>query len=811
MRHHGWIGFLTCLAVFPSATLHAQAHERAPAPSWRAAGWGGGGYYWAAAFDSTKDGVIYMTGDVDGVYKTEDHGQHWRLINNGLTGYSVYSIAVDPHGQTLFVGTTDGLCKSTDGGEHWNSLPRTGPKELHLTGERDRESGNIAIDPANANVVYVGSPDGGVFKSEDGGQTWNEVYKPAQEAEVADVLRLHVGKINGQAFAGFWLPLVPPTSITNQDCQGFHLSFRVDGGVQPTLAMIQLTTKEGFHYRSRNLVGLFGKEGWQEVLLKGDDFAVDPDFAKSHPDQARQAPATPDWPSVNRLDFGCVNGLDANSATLRFKDFYFVVASQPSHRLVAKDFAKDRMVAVYGNASTGAAGAGSVRSIAIAAKAPNLVLAATEKDGIQLSSDAGRSWRQVNAPRGATSVAVAASDPKIIFGSFGSDGIYKSIDQGQTWDKCSQGINAACSVVRVVIAPDNAESVYAIGSQGWNGFFYRSSNGGTSWSESRSFNADFAASPVDDAKGPASAPLSSLTDITINPLHPAELFMSANWHPVHSDDGGRKLVEADRGADISCIYDVRFHNGRAYACAMDEGTFVSDDDGRKWRSLWPGKYAPAISGHNWRLAVSDGPSPGVDRIVATVTPWEDRQPNRVVVSDDGGKSYAVINNGLPNYLPTANTQWGQGCARAMAADPKDPSVLYLGIDGDPSSDHAGGGIFRSENGGRSWKQLEHQPGSRRMFFGLAVDPTDSNRLFWACCGSGGGLWRSEDAGNSWRHVFQNEQWLFNVMVTDDGTVYCPGKNLWRSTDHGNTWKQITHFKENWQLIGLAADPSNTSE
>src|SRR5205085_766301 len=51
---------------------------------WEPCGWGGGGFYYAAAYHPTQKGVIYMGGDVAGAYKTEDNGRTWRLINNGL-------------------------------------------------------------------------------------------------------------------------------------------------------------------------------------------------------------------------------------------------------------------------------------------------------------------------------------------------------------------------------------------------------------------------------------------------------------------------------------------------------------------------------------------------------------------------------------------------------------------------------------------------------------------------------------------------------------------------------------------------------
>jgi len=789
-----------------AAPLQAQAPAAAES-SWTACGWGGGGFYWSTVFDPTKDGVIYMGGDVDGLWKSDDHGQHWRFMNNGLAGMGVYSLAVDPHSETVFAGTTAGLCKSSDGGAHWALLPKTAPKDLRLTGERNRSRSNIAVDPSDANVIYVGSPAGGIFKSKDGGQTWDQVYTPAVDVDAKDVLRIQIGKVNGAVFGGFWFPLTAPTSIKKEDCQGLHLSFKAEGALQPAKVFLTLTTSDGIQYQSKNLAELFTKDGWQDVLLKGADLAIPADFAKENPARAKDASPTPDWPKVNRMDFVCVNGLETKGSTVRFKDMYFALAAGANpDRLVARDFSKDKFISNYGNSNVGGAGPGGVCCVAVAAKSPNVVLAASEKNGILLSSDAGQTWRALDTPKTATSVAVAATDANIIYGSFGSDGIYKSTDQGKTWINCSTGLDAVCTAMQVTIAPDNADHVYAIGNQGWGGFFYRSDDGGQTWTELRHFTVDFAASPV--STGDSKVGLSSLTNISINPLNPQELFISANWHSLHSDDGGKKLTEADRGADISCIYDVRFHGGRVYACAMDEGTFVSGDDGQTWRNLWPKAYSKEYSGHNWRLAISDGSAPGLDHIVATLFPWEGEQPNRVVVSDDGGKTYGIIKDGLPNYLPTTNTMWGTGYARALAADPHNPRVLYLGIDGDATKGHSGGGIFKSEDGGNIWEQLEHQPGCRRMFFGLAVDPTDSKRIYWGCCGTGGGLWESEDGGDSWQHVFSNDSWVFNVMVTDNGDVYCPGKNLWRSTDHGKTWKQLTHFTTNGAVIGLAADPGD---
>ncbi len=778
---------------------------RAEAPNWEWAGWGGGGYFFSAAHHPSKDGVIYMGGDVCGVYKTEDHGRHWRLVNAGLAGYAVYSLAVDPTApDTVYAATEEGLCKSTDGAAHWRLLPQTDKKALRITGERDKSVRAIAVDPVNGNTVYAASPGGKVYKSTDGGETWAVAYEKAAEKDPPETLRVQFGKANDAYFGGFWLPLAFPEDINDAACAGFGFTFKGDGTL-PQDCFLTLKTKDGTAYRSRNLRELFKQTAWGDVTLGAKDFSLDADYAKKNPAAAQAYSGTPDWRAVTRMDLCCVGPLMKDAPIGKFTRFYFALKAG-TH--VVKEFSKSKSVQTYGNIRVGSQQGNPVYSVTVAPKNPSLVLAATDDAGLLLSRDAGKTWQELPLPQKASSAAVAPSDPAVIYATFFKDGLRKSIDGGKTWQDLSQGLPKSVALREVVVSPTRPDDVYVIGADGWNGRLFWSADGGKTWTTVTKITADLAANPTSpqDSAGPNGAGLSSPKNITVNPHNPRELFIAANWRPCLSVDGGKSWTESSRGADISCIYDVRFHNGKVYACAMDEGVLASADNGASWTQLWPLKYDTETSGHHWRLAVS-GPA-GSERIVSTCSPWDGGKPNRVVVSEDGGKSFSRFGAGLPAANPHANTMWGTGYARALAADPRDPNTLYLGIDGDPSGEKPGGGVFKSADGGHTWAALPSQPGSRRMFFGLAVDPTDSRRLYWGACGTGGGLWRSEDGGATWQRVFQNEQWLFNVHVAADGTVYCPGKNLWRSADHGKSWKQLTHFKEGRQLVGIETDPAD---
>lgn len=792
--------------LLASAALRGRA-ESTSTPAWTWAGWGGGGYFFSAVFHPTRDGVIYLGGDVAGAYRSEDHGRNWRMINQGLADFAVYSLAVDRTAtDTVYAATEGGLCKSMDGGGHWRLLPKTGPRELRITGERMRSIRSIAVDPANGEIVYAGSPAGKVFKSSDGGESWRVAYERSSAQDAAAALTVQFGKVNDNWFGGFWLPLAFPADAKASDCVGFGFSFVGDGTV-PQDSFLTLKTSAGVTYRSRNLREAFKRTRWIDVTLGAKDFVLDPDYAKSHPAEAKAYSGTPDWGAVNRMDFSCVGPLMNEAPVGQFTRFFFAIAGKPEQ--VVREFTQDKAVQSYGNIRIGPRQGGPVYSVAVAAKDSALVLAATEDAGLLLSGDAGATWRPVDAPRKASSVAVAESDPNVIFATFFTDGVWRSTDRGATWKDLSRALPRKSSLCEVAVSPANPREVYLIGANDWNGCFFHSSDGGETWTEVSQLAPDHAANPTLANEFGKTAGLSAPRNIAINPLNPKELYIAANWRPCHSEDAGRTWTERVRGADISCVYDLRFHQGRTYASAMDEGVLVSEDHGGQWRALWPTKFDPLIGGHHWRLAISD--NGGADRIISTYSSWNAQNPGGVVLSEDGGRTYASSGTGLPATIPRANTMWGMGAPRALAADPKNPNTLYLGIDGDPDGNNPGGGIFKSVDGGRTWARLPAQPASRRMFFGLAVDPTDSRRLFWAACGTGGGVYRSEDAGASWQHVFRNEQWPFNLHVAADGTVYCPGNNLWRSTDHGTTWKQLTKFPYTSRIIvAIETDPTDAS-
>lgn len=130
--------------------------------------------------------VLYA-GTSSGVYKSSDGAKTWSAVNAGLIpsdrarssrALGVTAIAMDPHRtETLYAGTLDGLFKTVDGGKSWRRIGLDLP---------DQFVSAVALDPASSDVLYVAGY-AGVFISKDGGLTWEARSKGLVSRNVLSV------------------------------------------------------------------------------------------------------------------------------------------------------------------------------------------------------------------------------------------------------------------------------------------------------------------------------------------------------------------------------------------------------------------------------------------------------------------------------------------------------------------------------------------------------------------------------------------------------------------------------------------------
>ncbi len=148
-------------------------------------------------------------------------------------------------------------------------------------------------------------------------------------------------------------------------------------------------------------------------------------------------------------------------------------------------------------------------------------------------------------------------------------------------------------------------------------------------------------------------------------------------------------------------------------------------------------------------------------------------------------------------------------------------TFYLGA--------AGGGIWKSDDAGRTWRAVFD--GVDSAFVGaLAVSPSKPDILYVGMgqittrydIGAGDGVYRSDDAGRSWRHLGLAASRHIGAILVDPrdpdvawvaalGPVFGPGgeRGVYRTADGGKTWKRTLFVSENTGAVDLAMDPADS--
>ena len=176
------------------------------------------------AGDPRERGTFYFGGCAGGVWKTTDGGTYWRNVSDGFfRTSSVGALAVaDSDAAVVYAGMGeacirsdvshgDGVYRSTDAGESWT----------HLGLEDTRHISRVRVHPDNPDLVYVAAlghafgpnPQRGVFRSKNGGRTWEHVLFESEDSGAID---LSMDPNNPRIlFAAIWQVRRTPWSLTS--------------------------------------------------------------------------------------------------------------------------------------------------------------------------------------------------------------------------------------------------------------------------------------------------------------------------------------------------------------------------------------------------------------------------------------------------------------------------------------------------------------------------------------------------------------------------------------------------------------------
>ncbi|NDV43813.1 VPS10 domain-containing protein [Flagellimonas sediminis] len=210
---------LFLFTFFLTTIIFAQDFE---AFQYRTIGPARGGRVTTVTGTALEPGTFYLGASGGGVWKTEDYGTSWSNVSDGFFDTpSIGAIEVaENDANIVYVGTGSdgirsniiagkGMYKSIDAGKTWE----------HIGLENVGQIGAVEIDPTNNNIVWVAAignafksnPERGVFKTTDGGKTWEKVLFVSDEVGFAD-LELLPGNPN-VVYAAAWKARRTPWTI----------------------------------------------------------------------------------------------------------------------------------------------------------------------------------------------------------------------------------------------------------------------------------------------------------------------------------------------------------------------------------------------------------------------------------------------------------------------------------------------------------------------------------------------------------------------------------------------------------------------
>ena len=251
--------FITLFLLFES-NLFANQDSLISEMSWRGIGPDRGGRSLAVSGSSNRINEYYFGAVGGGLWKTIDGGQTWDPVTDGqINSSSVGAVAVSESnpdivyigmGETELRGNImqgDGVYKSIDGGKNW----------IHLGLEETQSIAKIRVHPTNPDIVYVAAlghpygenPERGVFKSIDGGKSWNKVlYKSSKSGAIDLIMDPKNPEI---LYATIWQVYRTPYKMLGggPEC-GIYKS--VDGGMN----WIDISENEGLPKRPLGKIGI---------------------------------------------------------------------------------------------------------------------------------------------------------------------------------------------------------------------------------------------------------------------------------------------------------------------------------------------------------------------------------------------------------------------------------------------------------------------------------------------------------------------------------------------------------------------------
>lgn len=639
----------------------------------------------ALAIERGDPNTFYVGAATGGLWKTEDGGLSFEPIFDDQNCASIGALAIHPaREETVWVGTGEGnprnsvsvgrgVFRSVDGGRTWQ----------HLGLDKTERIRRIALHPTNPDIAYVAalgttwgeSEQRGVYKTTDGGVTWNKVLEVDEKTGCANLVMDPSNP--DKLFANMW------------DHRRWPWSFR-SGGPGSGL------------YRTLDGGETWTKLGTGDGLPKGDLGRIGLAIAPSDPDVV-YALVEAKKSVLLRSDDGGFSFRTVNrDDDIAPRPFYYA-------DIRVDPFDADRLINMHTVVTVSEDGGKSWSTLIpyneIHPDHHAMVLHPTVRGlivegndgGISISRDGGKSWRYApNLPLGQFyHIAVDMDRPYHIYGGMQDNGSWRG--PSAVWE--NGGIrnhhwSEVCFGDGFNTLPDPTDSMqgYAMSQQGnlvrWN--------------------------------------LRTGSRKSIKPGDPEDVELRFNWNAALAQDPfddasiyfGSQFVHhsADRGETWRTISPDLTTNHAAWQKQDESGGLTYDVTGAE----------------NYTTIIAIAPSP-VERGLV----WAGTDDGRLHVTRDGGESWTSLEARLPD-LPRHT--W---CPH-IEASPHTAGTAFAVFD-----DHRRANwtpyVYRTDDYGETWTNIATDAIDGYCLVALQ-DPVDPDLLF---VGSEFGLWVSVDAGKNW--------------------------------------------------------------